>query len=103
LPSGPAQMPGFGRLKHLANQVILSDINISSELAAIPALLMIAAANQHLVKQGLRFNSSLIAETGQAASPHDIATLLGFGASAICPVSVHKGHDYRRWTIASYH
>ena len=51
---------------------------------------MIAAANQHLVKHGLRFNSSLIAETGQAASPHDIATLLGFGASAICPVSVHN-------------
>ena len=42
------------------------------------------------MKQGLRFNSSLIAETGQAASPHDIATLLGFGASAIYPVSVYN-------------
>jgi glutamate synthase (NADPH/NADH) large chain len=70
--------------------IILSDINISQELAAIPALLMIAAANQHLVKEGLRFNSSLIAETGQAASPHDIATILGFGCSAICPVSVYN-------------
>jgi glutamate synthase (NADPH/NADH) large chain len=70
--------------------IILSDINISEDKAAIPALLMIAAANQHLVKQGLRFNSSLIAETGQAASPHDIATILGFGASAICPISVHN-------------
>jgi len=70
--------------------IILSDANISKDKAAIPALLMIAAANQHLVKQGLRFNSSLIAETGQAASPHDIATLLGFGASAICPLSVHN-------------
>lgn len=70
--------------------IILSDINISEEKAAIPALLMIAAANQHLVKQGLRFNSSLIAETGQAASPHDVATILGFGASAICPISVHN-------------
>jgi hypothetical protein len=39
------------------------------------------------VKQGL---VSLIAETGQAASPHDIATILGFGASAICPISVHN-------------
>jgi glutamate synthase (NADPH/NADH) large chain len=37
--------------------IILSDITISAEWAAIPALLMIAAANQHLVKQGLRFNS----------------------------------------------
>ena len=51
---------------------------------------MISAANQHLVKQGLRFNSSLIAETGQAASPHDVATILGFGASAICPLSIHN-------------
>jgi len=70
--------------------IILSDSNISAQKAAIPALLMIAAANQHLVKQGLRFNSSIISETGQAASPHDIATILGFGASAICPISVHN-------------
>lgn len=70
--------------------IILSDANISSNRAAIPALLMVAAANQHLVKQGLRFNSSLIMETGQAASPHDVATILGFGASAICPLSVHN-------------
>ena len=70
--------------------IILSDVNICSQHAAIPALLMVAAANQHLVKQGLRFNSSLILETGQAVSPHDIATILGFGTSAICPISVHN-------------
>ncbi|AMK78736.1 MULTISPECIES: glutamate synthase-related protein [Methylomonas] len=70
--------------------IILSDANISKAQAAIPALLTIAAANQHLVKHGLRFNSSLIMETGQAASPHDVATILGFGASAICPLSVHN-------------
>lgn len=73
-----------------AGIIILSDYRISPKMAAIPALLMIAAANQHLVKQGLRFNSSLILETGQAVSPHDIATVLGFGASAICPISVHN-------------
>jgi glutamate synthase (NADPH/NADH) large chain len=70
--------------------IILSDATISKEKAAIPALLMVAAANQHLVTLGLRFNSSLIMESGQAASPHDIATILGFGASAICPLSVHN-------------
>ncbi len=70
--------------------IILSDQNISQDKAAIPALLMISAANQHLTSQGLRFNSSIILETGQAASPHDIATILGFGASAICPLSVHN-------------
>jgi len=70
--------------------IILSDANIGKTKAAIPALLMVAAANQHMVKHGLRFNSSLIMETGQAASPHDVATILGFGASAICPLSVHN-------------
>ena len=70
--------------------IILSDINISKEQAAIPALLLISAANQYLVKEGLRFNSSLVSETGQAVSAHDVATILGFGASAICPLSVHN-------------
>jgi glutamate synthase (NADPH/NADH) large chain len=70
--------------------IILSDFNIDAQKAAIPALLMIAAANQHLVKLGLRFNSSLILETGQAVSPHDVATILGFGASALCSLSVHN-------------
>ncbi|WP_347987169.1 glutamate synthase-related protein [Methylomonas sp. AM2-LC] len=70
--------------------IILSDFNINTHKAAIPALLMVAAANQHLVKLGLRFNSSLILETGQAVSPHDVATILGFGASALCSLSVHN-------------
>jgi glutamate synthase (NADPH) large chain len=70
--------------------IILTDLNISKDQAAIPALLMVAAANQHMVNKGIRFNSSLILETGQAASPHDVATILGFGASAICPLSVHN-------------
>lgn len=70
--------------------IILTDSAITETHAAIPALLMIAAANQRLVSEGLRFSSSLIIETGQAVSPHDIATLLGFGASAVCPLSVHN-------------
>ncbi len=70
--------------------IIISDINISKDQAAIPALLIISAANQHLVKEGLRFNSSLISETGQVVSAHDIATTLGFGASGVCPLSVHN-------------
>lgn len=70
--------------------IVLSDKNIGREKAAIPAILMVAAANQHLIQNGLRFNSSLIAETGQAASSHDVAALLGFGASAVCPLSVHN-------------
>ncbi|KZN67622.1 glutamate synthase-related protein [Pseudoalteromonas luteoviolacea] len=70
--------------------LILSDLNVSHQQGAIPALLAIAAINQKLISEGLRFNTSLVCHTGQAASTHDIACLLGFGASAICPITVHN-------------
>ena len=69
--------------------IILSDKGISKGKAALPLLLAIAASNQHLIEKGMRFNSSLIAETGQIASSHDVATALGFGASAICPLTIY--------------
>ncbi len=69
--------------------IVLTDAAVSREQAAIPAILIASAANQRLIKQGLRFNSSLVFETGQAASTHDIACLLGFGISAICPLTVY--------------
>ncbi|MDD7986288.1 glutamate synthase-related protein [Lentisphaera marina] len=69
--------------------IILSDKGISKSKAAIPLLLAIASSNQHLIEKGLRFNSSIIAETGQIASSHDVATALGFGASAMCPLTIH--------------
>ncbi|MBD1558083.1 glutamate synthase large subunit [Vibrio sp. S9_S30] len=77
--------------------VLLSDKNIGKDKAALPAILMVAAANQRLIKQGLRFNTSLVYLTGQAASSHDIACLLGFGASAVCPISVF----YRAQTLSN--
>ncbi|MGE9295081.1 MAG: glutamate synthase central domain-containing protein, partial [Puniceicoccales bacterium] len=70
--------------------IIISDANIRLKRAAIPAMLAIAAVNQRLIECGLRFNVSIIMETGQAASSHDIASLLGFGAHAICPLTVHN-------------
>lgn len=69
--------------------IVLTDRNVSHEQAALPAMLVIAAANQRLIQQGLRFNSSLVFETGQAVSTHDIACLLGFGASGVCPITVY--------------
>ena len=70
--------------------IILSDKDVSSEKAGLPLLLVVAAANQRLIETGMRFNSSLVVETGQSASAHDVATALGFGASAICPLTVHE-------------
>ncbi|PID42602.1 MAG: glutamate synthase large subunit [Proteobacteria bacterium] len=69
--------------------ILLSDREISHELAAMPAIMVISAVNQRLIRQGLRFNSSVVYLTGQASSTHDIACLLGFGASAVCPLTVY--------------
>lgn len=69
--------------------IVLTDRLVSDEQAALPAMLVISAVNQRLIQQGLRFHASLVYETGQAASTHDIACLLGFGASAVCPLTVY--------------
>jgi glutamate synthase (NADPH/NADH) large chain len=70
--------------------IVLSDRNVNHKQAALPALLVGSAANQRLIKEGLRFFASLVFETGQASSTHDIACLLGFGISAVCPLTVYN-------------
>ena len=69
--------------------LILDDAGIDEAHAAIPAPLMIAAVNRALIDRGLRFNTSVVYATGQIGSTHDAALLLGFGASAVAPHSVH--------------
>ncbi len=70
--------------------VILDDSNIDESHIALPAVLTIASINQRLVEAGLRFDGSLVYATGQACSTHDIAVLLGFGASAVYPVTAYE-------------
>ncbi|WP_068315410.1 glutamate synthase-related protein [Polycladidibacter hongkongensis] len=68
--------------------IILSDAKVDAQNAPLPLILLIAAANQRLIEKGLRFRASLVAESGQIASSHQVATALGFGASALMPLSV---------------
>ncbi|MFD2180408.1 glutamate synthase-related protein [Veronia pacifica] len=75
--------------------IVLTDQHVSHKKAALPAMLVIAAVNQRLIDKGLRFSTSIIYQTGQASSTHDIASLLGFGASAVCPVTVFN----RAWEL----
>ncbi|MEM6365039.1 MAG: glutamate synthase central domain-containing protein, partial [Planctomycetota bacterium] len=67
---------------------ILSDRNISVDMAAIPITLVISAINQRLIEEGLRLKVSLVIESGQIASSHHIACALGFGASAVYALGV---------------
>ena len=68
--------------------IILSDREVSSKKACIPLIIMISAINQRLIEAGQRFNVSIIIESGQISSSHHIACALGFGASAVYPLSV---------------
>ena len=68
--------------------IVLSDVNVSKKKAAIPIILLTSAVNQRLISSGTRFLTSIVVETGQAVSTHDTACILGFGASAVCPVTV---------------
>ena len=51
----------------------------------IPPLLAVGAVHHHLLRQGLRLQTSLVVETAQCWSTHHLACLIGFGASAVCP------------------
>ncbi len=65
--------------------IILSDKDLPDEIAPIPAILAVSAVNQHLSKVGIRTSCGLILETGEAREVMHIASLLGFGATAINP------------------
>jgi glutamate synthase (ferredoxin) len=73
-----------------ANIIILSDRNVSEELAPIPALLAIAYVNNGLQKLGKRSKLSIIIESAEPREVHHFAALFGFGASAINPYLVNE-------------
>ncbi|MFN3002125.1 glutamate synthase-related protein [Mycolicibacterium wolinskyi] len=67
---------------------VISDRHVESGLAAMPLTIVVSAINQRLIEEGLRLRVSVIAESGQVCSSHHIATVLGFGASAVYPLAV---------------
>ena len=68
-----------------ANILILSDRNADNHHAPIPSLLATGAVHHHLIREGLRSQTSLVIEAGDIRETHHFATLLGFGASAVNP------------------
>ncbi|WP_176015193.1 glutamate synthase large subunit [Victivallis sp. Marseille-Q1083] len=65
--------------------LILSDRELSSEMAPIPSLLAVAAVNRALVQTGIRCDAGLIVESGEIREIMHFALLLGYGATAINP------------------
>ena len=67
------------------NILILSDRAQCESRIPMPAALATAAVHQHLVRQGLRMQTGLVVETGEAREVHHFCVLAGYGAEAINP------------------
>jgi glutamate synthase (NADPH) large chain len=67
------------------NILILSDRAQGPDRVPMPALLATAAVHHHLVRQGLRMQTGLVVETGEAREVHHFCVLAGYGAEAINP------------------
>jgi glutamate synthase domain-containing protein 2/glutamate synthase domain-containing protein 1/glutamate synthase domain-containing protein 3 len=80
-------------VEHDANILILSDRNLGAERVAMPSLLAVAAVHQDLVRRGTRLSTGLVIESGEPRQIHDMATLIGFGASAINPYLMFESLD----------
>src|SRR5690606_27094267 len=67
------------------NILILSDRTQAPERIPMPALLATAAVHHHPVRQGLRMQTGLVVETGEAREVHHFCALAGYGAEAVNP------------------
>ena len=67
------------------NILILSDRAVSADRIPIPAALAVSAVHHRLIRQGLRMQTGLVVETGEAREVHHFCVLAGYGAEGINP------------------
>lgn len=83
-------------IKHICDQaaqavragkvlIVLSDRNIEKGKVPANAIMVTGAVHHHLINVGLRADANLIIETGLVRDSHQLAVLLGFGATAVYP------------------
>ena len=68
-----------------SNILVLSDRGQGPGRVPIPALLATAAVHHQLVRQGLRMQTGLVVETGEAREVHHYCVLAGYGAEGVNP------------------
>jgi len=73
-----------------ANVLILSDRNVGAGRVPVPSLLAVAAVHHHLIRAGTRLRAGLVLESGEPREVHHLATLLGYGASAVNPYGLFE-------------
>jgi glutamate synthase (NADPH/NADH) large chain len=70
--------------------VVLSDRTIAQYRLPIPALFATGAVHHALIDAGLRCKANIVVETGSARDPHQIACLVGYGATGVFPYLAYQ-------------
>ncbi len=65
--------------------VVLSDFKLSADRLPIHALLATGAVHHRLTEFGLRCDANIVVDTGTARDSHQVAALIGYGATAVHP------------------
>ena len=68
-----------------AELIVIDDNGVTPDRAPVPMLLAAGAVHQHLIASQLRSLASIVVDSGEPREVHQFATLLGYGAEAICP------------------
>ncbi len=76
-----------------ATILILSDRGIDSTRLPLHSLLATGAVHHYLIQRGLRIDANIVVESGSARDSHQIACLLGFGATAVYPYLAYSVLD----------
>ncbi|MDP3788804.1 MAG: glutamate synthase-related protein, partial [Candidatus Omnitrophota bacterium] len=74
--------------------IILSDRGVDKDSAALPMLLAVSAAHQHLVRKATRNEVGIIVESGEPREVHHLALLFGYGADCINPYLAYEAAEY---------
>lgn len=64
---------------------VISDRSVIEGELTMPALMATGAIHHHLIEQGLRCDTNLVVETASARDAHQVACLIGYGATAVYP------------------
>ncbi len=70
--------------------LILSDRAASHERVAMPALMATGAVHHHLIRKEKRMRVSLVMEAAEPRDTHQMASLFGYGITAICPYLAYQ-------------
>jgi glutamate synthase (NADPH/NADH) large chain/glutamate synthase (ferredoxin) len=72
-----------------ATLLVLSDWDIDAQHAPMPMLLTVGAVHHHLLRVDKRARTGIICETAECRDVHQLACLLGYGASAVNPYAAY--------------